>query len=60
MRTTRENILHHVGTIHVHDISNELQNKNNLTITKPEHTQAVMDEHEVATKGRDQSYQHLE
>jgi hypothetical protein len=39
MRTTWEKIVHHVGTIYGHDISNELQNKKTVTILKPEHTQ---------------------
>ncbi len=45
MRTTWEKIVHHVGTIYGHDISNELQNKKRVIITKPEHTQDVLDRH---------------
>ena len=45
MRTTWEKIVHHVGTIYGHDISNELQNRKTVTITKPEYTQAVQDKH---------------
>jgi hypothetical protein len=45
MRTTWEKIVHHVGTIYGHDISNELQNKKTFIITKPEHPQNVLDKH---------------
>jgi hypothetical protein len=45
MRTTWEKIVHHVGTIYGHDISNELQNKKKVIIPKPEHTQDVLDKH---------------
>ncbi len=39
MRMTWEKIVHHVGTIYGHNISNELQNKKTVTIPEPEHTQ---------------------
>jgi hypothetical protein len=45
MRTTWEKIVHHVGTIYGHDISNELQNKKTVTIDEPQHTQDVLDKH---------------
>jgi hypothetical protein len=45
MRTTWEKIVHHVGKIYRHDISNELQNKKTVIITKPKHTQDVLDKH---------------
>ena len=40
MSTTWENLVHYVGTIHGHDISNELINKKTVHIPKPDHTQA--------------------
>jgi hypothetical protein len=45
MRTTWEKIVHHVGTIYGHDISNELQNKKLVIISKPEHTPEVLAKH---------------
>jgi hypothetical protein len=45
MRTTWEKIVHHVGTIYGHDISNELQNKKTVIIDEPKHTQDVLDKH---------------
>jgi hypothetical protein len=45
MRTTWEKIVHHIGTIYGHNISNELQNKKTVTIDEPEHMQAVLDKH---------------
>ena len=36
MHMTGENIVHHVGTIYGHDISNELQEKTKVSIPKPE------------------------
>jgi hypothetical protein len=39
------NIVHHVGTIYGHDISNELQNKKTVIIAEPKHTQDVLDKH---------------
>ena len=41
MWTTWENLLHHVGKIHGHDVSNELHNNKTVVNTKPEHTQNV-------------------
>ena len=35
MRTTWDKLVHHVGTIHGHNISNKLLNKNTVIITKP-------------------------
>jgi hypothetical protein len=45
MRTTWEKIVHHVGTIYGHDISNELQNKKLVVLPKPEHTSEVLAKH---------------
>ena len=41
MRETWENIVHRVGTIYIHDISNGLQNKIKVFIQKTEYTEAV-------------------
>ena len=57
MRTTREKLVHHVGTIHGHNISNVLMNKKAVIITKPDHTQDALDEQQSATVRTDQSYQ---
>jgi hypothetical protein len=51
MRTTWENIVHHVGTIYEHDISNELQNKKTVIIDEPKHTQDVLDKHAAKEVG---------
>ena len=59
MRTTWDKLLHHVATIHGHNIKYELQNKNTVIIPKPDHNQDVLDEHQFTTKRRDQSYQCL-
>ena len=45
MRTMWEKIVHHVGTIHGHDVSNELLNKKIVSIPEPEYTQEVLDKH---------------
>jgi hypothetical protein len=45
MRTTCEKIVHHVGTISGHNISNGLQYKKTVIIDEPKHTQAVLDKH---------------
>jgi hypothetical protein len=47
MRTCWEKIVHHVGTIYGHDISNELQNRKPVTITEPTYTQLVLDKHAI-------------
>ena len=47
MRTTCKNIVHHVGTIHGHDISNKLQKKKTVVIPKMKHTKNALDEHEL-------------
>ena len=45
MRTTWEKVVQYVGTTYGQDISNELQNKNTVTIQEPTHTQDVMNRH---------------
>jgi hypothetical protein len=45
MRNTWEKITHPVGMIYGHDISNELQNKTLVTITKPQYMAAVIAKH---------------
>ena len=45
MRTSWEKIVHHVGTIYGHDISNELQNKKTVIIDEPQHSQQTLDKH---------------
>jgi hypothetical protein len=47
MRTTWEKIVHHVGTIYGHGISNELMNKKTVTISEPEYTQEILDKHAI-------------
>jgi hypothetical protein len=47
MRTTWEKIVHHVGTIYWHAISNELQNRKPVTILEPTYTQQVLDKHAI-------------
>jgi hypothetical protein len=44
-RTTWEKIVHHVGTIHGHDISNELLNRKEIPIEKPDYPQDILDQH---------------
>ena len=59
MSTTWEKLVYYVITIHGHEISNKLLNKNTVTIATPDNTQYVLDEHQLATKIRDQSYERL-
>jgi hypothetical protein len=47
MRTTWEKIVHHVGTIYGHDISNVLMNKKTVTISEPEYTQEILNKHAI-------------
>ena len=54
-----EKLVHHVGTIHEHEIINGLLNKKTVIIPKLEHTQDALDEHQLATEIRGQSYQLL-
>ena len=51
-RTTWEKIVHHVGTIHGHDISNELLNRREIPIPKPEYAQGILDQHADAETKR--------
>jgi hypothetical protein len=46
MRTTWEKIVHHVGTIYGHDVSNELQNKKTVPISKPEYSPEILAKHQ--------------
>ena len=57
MRTTWEKLVHNVGKIHGHNIRNKLQNKKTLITPKPEQTQYVLDEHQLAIEIKYQSYQ---
>ena len=59
IRTTRQKLLYHIGTIHGHNISNKLQNYRTVIIPKPNHTQDVLDEQYFDTKRIDQSYQRI-
>ena len=59
MRNKLEKLVHNVGTIHGYGISNELLNKNTIIITKPDHTQYELYEHQLAIKtitGRTNAY----
>ena len=47
MRNSWEKIVHHVGTIHGEDISNELLNRTHLEIPKPVYEQDILDKHAV-------------
>jgi hypothetical protein len=60
MQTTWEKIVHHVGTIHGHDISNELLNKKTVIIDKPVHTQDVQDKHALRVIRHDASQARLQ
>ena len=57
MRTTWEKLVHNVGKIHGHNIRNKLHNKKTLITPKPEQTQYVLDEHQLAIEIKYQSYQ---
>ena len=41
MRTTWQNIVHHVEIVYGHDISNGMQNKTKFSIPKPEYTKDI-------------------
>jgi hypothetical protein len=45
MRTSWEKLVEYVGTTYGQDISNELQNKQVVTIAEPQHTPEVMARH---------------
>ena len=49
MITTWEKLVHHVGTIHEHEIINGLLNKKTVIIPKPEHTQEELDLNQLET-----------
>ena len=59
MRTTWEKLVHHVGTIYGHDISNELLNKKAVVLQKPEYTQDVRDKHDERTARHDSQQDRL-
>ena len=46
MRMTWEKIVHHVGTIYGHDVSNELQNKKTVPVPKPEYSLLILEKHQ--------------
>ena len=60
IRTTWENLVHNFGTIHGQDISNKLLNKKTVIISKPDHTQYILYEHQLATEIIHQLYQRIE
>ena len=49
INTIWDKLVHHVGTMHVHDISNDFHNKKTVIFLKPVHTQTVFDEQILAT-----------
>ena len=53
MRSSWDKLVHNVGTIQGHNISNELQNNNNVIISKPDNTQDVLYEHKLDIERRD-------
>ena len=59
MRNTWEKLVHHVGIIHGHDISNKLFNKKTVIIPKSDHNQDSLDEHQLVIERRYQSYKYL-
>ena len=46
MKTTLKKSVKHTSTIYGLDISNELHNRKEVSIDKPQHTQAVLDRHQ--------------
>ena len=48
IQMTWENIINHVGNIYGNVISNELQNKTKVSITKHEYTEDVQSKHNIA------------
>ena len=56
MKPTWEKLVHHVVTIHGHDIINELLNKNTVIITKPEHIRDALNKHQLSKERRYQPY----
>ena len=45
MRVTLEKLTHHAGTIYSSDISNELTNREKVTLVEPEYTDEVKAKH---------------
>ena len=45
MRSTWENIVHHISTIYGHNIISELQNKTKVSTFKPEYTEDIQSKH---------------
>jgi hypothetical protein len=60
MRTTWEKIVHHVGTIYGHGISNELQNKKTVLVIEPEDTLEVLKKHEERVMRNQNQQQRLQ
>jgi len=59
MRIMWEKIVHHVGTIYGHDISNELQNKKIVLTQEPSYSQEVLDKHADRVKRKKAQYEHI-
>ena len=60
MRTTWEKIVHHVGTIHGEDISNELLNRQTLNLDEPKYSQDVLDRQAKAESHRKMQHENLQ
>ena len=56
MRTTLEKTVHHVGTTHGQDISNELLHRRTVMTPEPVNTQEALDKH--TENGRRNLMQH--
>ena len=60
MKVTWERVVHHVGTIHGEDISNELLNRTAIVIPKPQYEQTVLDAHQAEMTRRNKQYVRLQ
>ena len=60
MKTTWEKIVHHVGTIHGEDISNELQNRATVVVLKPQYSDDVLELHKKDETHRMEQHTNLQ
>ena len=60
MRTTLNTIVQHTGTINGQDIRNELNNRNVVSIDKPQHTKAVLDHNQDMVALREKIFMRLQ
>ena len=59
LKTSMRKIVTYVGSLHGQDIANELENRKELVIDKPTHTQQQLDQHALDVLTRNETHKRM-